>query len=111
MVPFLCRNNNIRVGFGDICPGKTDLVGGIFLTILPLLGLGFFCGPILTMASSWKSEVPGGVLALATVTLALGVSILTTVEKMSFVDAIHLSVITGKRERMVLFGLDVTFVG
>jgi hypothetical protein len=90
--------HGVSVGFGDICPGKTGLGGGIFLTILPLLGLGFFCGPVLSMASFWKNEVPGGVLSLATVTLVLGVSVLTTVEEMSLADAIHLSVITGRRE-------------
>lgn len=71
-------------------------MGGIFLTILPLLGLGFFCGPILSLASSWKSQVPGGVLSLAMLTLAFGVSMLTTVEEMSFAEAVQLSVITGK---------------
>lgn len=84
------------VGFGDICPGNfSDPLGDIFLLVLPLLGLGFFCGPILTMTSSWQSRVPGGVLSLGSLTLALGVSMLTVFEGMAFKDAIHLSIMTG----------------
>jgi hypothetical protein len=82
-------------GFGDICPGEPDLVGQTFLTILPLLGLGFFCGPILSMGSSWSGQVPGGLLSLFFLTLSLGISALTTFEGLSVYDAIHLSVITG----------------
>ena len=82
-------------GFGDICPGEPDLEGQIFLTILPLLGLGFFCGPILSMGSSWSGQVPGGLLSLAFLTLSLGISALTTFEGLSVYEAIHLSVITG----------------
>lgn len=84
------------VGFGDICPANPDTIGRIFLTILPLLGLGFFCGPILSMASSWTHQVPGGVLSLCAVTIAIGVSALTALEDMSVSDAIHLCIITGK---------------
>mmetsp|Transcript_19800 Transcript_19800/g.45165 ORF Transcript_19800/g.45165 Transcript_19800/m.45165 type:complete len:232 (+) Transcript_19800:169-864(+) len=84
------------VGFGDICPGNfSDPIGDVFLLVLPILGLGFFCGPILTMASFWQSRVPGGVLSLASLTLALGVSMLIVFEGMSTKDAIHLSIITG----------------
>jgi len=84
------------IGFGDICPGEfSDPMGDIFLLVLPLCGLGFFCGPILTIASFWQSQVPGGVLSLGSITLALGVSILTVLEGMSLKDAIHLSIITG----------------
>jgi Ion channel len=84
------------IGFGDICPANPDLMGRTFLTILPLLGLGFFCGPILNMSSSWTSQVPGGILSLAVVTIALGVSALTALEGMSISDAIHLTIITGE---------------
>jgi len=84
------------VGFGDICPGNfSDPLGDLFLLVLPLSGLGFFCGPILTMASSWQSRVPGGVLSLGSLTLALGVSMLTVFEGMELKDAIHLSIMTG----------------
>jgi len=84
------------VGFGDICPGNfSNPLGNIFLLVLPTMGLGFFCGPILTMASSWQSRVPGGVLSLGSVTLALGISMLTVIEDMELKDAIHLSFETG----------------
>ena len=85
-----------RIGFGDICPADHDIVGRIFLTILPFLGLGFFCGPILDMTSTWQRQVPGGVFALGAFTLAMGVSMLTVVENMSYSEAIHLCVITGE---------------
>jgi hypothetical protein len=75
-------------------------LGRIFLTVLPVLGLGFFCGPLLDLASLWKNQVPGGVLALGSFTLALGVSMLTIVEGMSYSEAVHLCVITGK---MIVF--------
>jgi len=83
------------VGFGDICPGETDIVGRIFLTVLPLFGLGFFCGPIMDLASSWQSIVPGGAFSVGSLTLMMGVSMLTTVEELSYSEAIHLCVITG----------------
>ena len=85
-----------RVGFGDICPGETDLTGRIFLTVLPILGLGFFCGPLLDLAGSWQNQIPGGVFALGSFTIALGVSMLTVLEGMSYSEAIHLCVITGE---------------
>ena len=85
------------VGFGDICPGDfSNPLGNVFLLVLPIMGLGFFCGPILTMASSWQNRVPGGVLSLGSVTLALGVSMLTVLEGMELKDAIHLSFETGE---------------
>lgn len=84
------------IGFGDICPGNfSHSLGNIFLLTLPILGLGFFCGPILTLASSWQSRVPGGVLSLGSFTLALGVSMLTVIEGMELKDAIHLTFETG----------------
>lgn len=84
-----------RIGFGDICPGETDIVGQIFLTLPPLFGLGFFCGPILELASSWQNQIPGGVLSVGSVTLAIGVSVLTALEGYSISEAIHLCVMTG----------------
>eukprot|EP00531_Pseudo-nitzschia_arenysensis_P013252 CAMPEP_0116156346 /NCGR_PEP_ID=MMETSP0329-20121206/22784_1 /TAXON_ID=697910 /ORGANISM="Pseudo-nitzschia arenysensis, Strain B593" /LENGTH=195 /DNA_ID=CAMNT_0003653425 /DNA_START=16 /DNA_END=600 /DNA_ORIENTATION=+ len=84
------------VGFGDICPGDfSDPLGDLFLLVLPILGLGFFCGPILTLASSWQKRIPGGAVSLGSVTLALGVSALTVFEGLELKDAIHLSIITG----------------
>ena len=70
-------------------------MGDIFLLVLPLSGLGFFCGPILTMASLWQSRVAGGSLSLGSMALLLGVSLLTVFEGMSLKDAVHLSIITG----------------
>ena len=84
-----------RIGFGDICPGDTGTFGRMFLTILPMVGLGFFCGPFLELASSWKDQVPGGLTALSSLTLALGVWLFSVLEGMSYSKAIHLSVITG----------------
>jgi hypothetical protein len=83
------------VGFGDICPSSPDFYGRVFLTVLALLGLGFFCGPILSMTSLWQTQVPGGVASLFLVTLAVGISTLSQLENMSMSDAIHLTVITG----------------
>jgi hypothetical protein len=83
------------IGFGDICPAHPGLMGRLVLTILPLLGLGFFCGPILSTSSLWTNQVPGGVLSLGAVTIALGVSALTALEGMPISDAIHLTIITG----------------
>jgi hypothetical protein len=94
--------HDYRIGFGDICPGETDVVGRIFLTLLPFLGLGFFCGPLLDMASSWQTQVPGGLLALGSFTLALGVSMLTVVEGFSYSEAVHLCVITGKSSLILM---------
>ena len=88
----------VEFRFGDICPGETDVVGRIFLTILPLFGLGFFCGPIMDLASSWQNMVPGGALSVGTLTLMMGVSMLTTVEELSYSEAVHLCVITGESE-------------
>mmetsp|Transcript_23345 Transcript_23345/g.57446 ORF Transcript_23345/g.57446 Transcript_23345/m.57446 type:complete len:155 (-) Transcript_23345:47-511(-) len=72
-----------------------DIVGRIFLTILPLFGLGFFCGPIMDLASSWQTMVPGGAFSVGSLTLMMGVSMLTTVEELSYSEAVHLCVITG----------------
>ena len=65
------------------------------MTVLPLLGLGFFCGPLLDLTSTWQNQVPGGVLALSTLTLAMGISMLTVLENLSYTDATHLCIITG----------------
>lgn len=67
--------------------------------VLPLLGLGFFCGPLLELSSSWKHQVPGGLITLMTVTIALGVLVFTFLEAFSYTDAIELCVITGKQQQ------------
>ena len=48
------------------------------------------------MASSWQSHVPGGVVYLGSLALALGVLMLTLFERMELKDAIHLSIMTGR---------------
>eukprot|EP00521_Asterionellopsis_glacialis_P005982 CAMPEP_0195273042 /NCGR_PEP_ID=MMETSP0706-20130129/16200_1 /TAXON_ID=33640 /ORGANISM="Asterionellopsis glacialis, Strain CCMP134" /LENGTH=215 /DNA_ID=CAMNT_0040329409 /DNA_START=21 /DNA_END=668 /DNA_ORIENTATION=- len=83
------------VGFGDICPTtKINHVGQLFVISLALAGLGMFCGPILTLTSTWKHQIPGGLLTLATVTLALGVLLFTTTEHITQFEALYLSIIT-----------------
>jgi hypothetical protein len=76
---FYCSSITLTtVGYGDICPGPdTSLEGKVFLIALSFLGLGFFCGPVMDFASSWHSEVPGGPLGLAAVTLGLAVALFT----------------------------------
>ena len=84
------------VGFGEICPGDfSNPIGDLFLVVLPLLGLGFFSGPILTMASLWQRQVPGGAISIGTLILAVGVSALTVLEEIEFKDAIHMTIHTG----------------
>jgi hypothetical protein len=68
-----------------------------------MVGLGFFCGPLLALASSWKQQVPGGITAVGSVTLGLGVLIFTMIEGMSPSDAVHLSIITGMSKQGSLF--------
>lgn len=97
IISFYCTIMTLTtVGYGDVCPGDiSNSIGHIFLLVLPLFGLGFFCGPVLSLASSWQSQVGIGVLSLGVLTLALGVSILIVLEGMSLQDAIHLSIISG----------------
>jgi Ion channel len=73
---------HFRVGYGDICPG-TDVTieGRIFLILLALGSLGFFCGPVLDLASSWHKKLPGGgPLSVVLVVVALGVAIYSYLE-------------------------------
>lgn len=84
------------VGFGEICPGDfSNPIGDLFLIVLPLLGLGFFSGPILTMASLWQRQVPGGLLSIGSLIFVTGVSALTVLEGIELKDAIHLTIHTG----------------
>lgn len=57
--------------------------------------LGFFSGPLLTLTSSWSNQVPGGFLALASVTVGLGVALFTRLEGVSESEAAYASVVTG----------------
>jgi hypothetical protein len=84
-----------RVGYGDVCPGQLGWEGRIFLVVYALGCIGFFCGPVLEILSStWRSHLPGGVLALASFVLAAGVAIFTW-EGYSQSEALYASVIVG----------------
>lgn len=63
--------------------------------IVSFVGLGMFCGPVLTLGASWSLNVPGGMMSLTVVTIALGVAIFTYVEGLSEQDAAYMSFITG----------------
>jgi uncharacterized membrane protein (GlpM family) len=65
------------------------------LTILAMTGIGFFCGPMLSVASQWKNQVPGGIVPLATMTFAMGMSMFTALEGMTYSEAFHLCIVTG----------------
>lgn len=54
-----------------------------------------FCGPVMDLAASWSSKVPGGMLALTALTIAIGVVLFTRLEEMSETDAAYMSFITG----------------
>lgn len=58
-------------------------------------GLGMFCGPFMDLAATWSTKVPGGLLLLTAVTIAIGVVLFTYIEEMSQVDAAYMSFITG----------------
>ena len=108
------------VGYGDICPGDIDEKGKVFLVLLSFAGLGFFCGPVMDFAASWKDSVPvrapvplstprrrgrqltpsftlrqGGVPGVAAATVGLGVALFTQLEGWEPLDAAYYSVITG----------------
>jgi hypothetical protein len=88
--------NIATVGYGDICPAKNlSVLGKTFIVGLSLTGLGFFCGPIVELASSWQTHVPGGIVALLSFTIALGVLLFTSLENMNQLEAAYFSVITG----------------
>lgn len=47
------------------------------------------------LASSWKHQVPGGIFAVASMTLLLGVMLFTTLEDLTHLEAAYFSVIAG----------------
>ena len=63
--------------------------------IMSFIGLGMFCGPVMDLAAQWSKSVPGGMVALTTVTIAFGVVLFTHIEDMDQVDAAYMSFITG----------------
>mgnify|MGYP003954525673 CR=1 FL=1 len=83
------------VGYGDICPAAPALEGKVFLIALSFAGLGFFCGPIMDLTSSWSNSVPGGKLGVVVATLGLGVAMFTKLEGWAPMDAVYYSTITG----------------
>lgn len=83
------------VGYGDICPSEPGIEGKLFLIVLSFTGLGFFCGPIMDLASSWSNNVPGGKLGVVLATVGLGVAMFTKIEGWEPLDAAYYSTITG----------------
>jgi Ion channel len=98
-IPYLSICKKIyfsRIGYGDICPGNLSSYGKLFLVVFVLCGMGMFCGPVMDITSSWRTQVPyGGVIVLSSVVLALGVIIFTSIEGVSNTDALYASIITG----------------
>ena len=89
-------NYKYSVGYGDICPGKLSLLGKIFLVLFSMASLGTFCGPVMDLASSWRSQVPGSLFVVAGLVLGTGVVVFSVIEGLSQSEAIYASVITGK---------------
>jgi len=90
---------NVASGYaqqGDICPGQLEPISKLFLVVFALSCLGFFCGPMLDLASSWKNHVPtGGFVILASLTIGAGVTLFTTFEGTSQSEAVYASIIAG----------------
>lgn len=80
---------------GDICPGTLEPISKLFLVLYAVFGMGFFCGPMLEFASSWRHKE---LITAATVALGLGVSLFTAFEGSTQSEALYASVITGRRE-------------
>lgn len=74
----------------------------MFLIFYAFCCLGAFCGPVMDLASTWQRQMPGGFATLASMVLALGASIFTSLEGLSQSEAIYASVVTGES---VLLGL------
>jgi hypothetical protein len=70
--------------------------GKAFLAVYLYAGLGLFCGPIMSNASSWSRSFPGGLTSLASFTIAAGSMIFTSLEDLSRMEAIYASIIAGK---------------
>ena len=92
--PFI-NDSQHSVGFGDICPGNTDVVGKVFLLVFSFASLGFFCGPVVQLGAAWRHAIPGGLPVLGSFVLTLGVTVFTMAEGLDQFEAIYASVITG----------------
>ena len=55
-----------------------------------------FCGPIMSLASAWKSQIPGGIVSLSAFTVAVGATIFSYVEGVEYAEAIYASIIAGE---------------
>jgi purine-cytosine permease-like protein len=88
------RTNFKRIGYGEVCPGKLEPISRVFLLLYTFVCLGFFT-TTMSLTSSWKHLVPGGKLALASVTLGLGMTLFTALEGLSQLEAAYASIITG----------------
>ena len=99
MNSFLMRQillSSFSIGYGDICPSqKLSYLGRLFIVLLSLCGLGMFCGPVMTLASSWTKRIPGGALGPGLFVFALGMLLFTQIEEMEMSRAAYLTVITG----------------
>lgn len=73
------------------------------MSILGMTGIGFFCGPMLSVASQWKYQVPGGIVPLATMTFGVGMSMFTALDGMTYREAFHLCIVTGMYHFQNLF--------
>mmetsp|Transcript_3563 Transcript_3563/g.6328 ORF Transcript_3563/g.6328 Transcript_3563/m.6328 type:complete len:196 (+) Transcript_3563:81-668(+) len=93
------------VGYGDICPATKSPEMKMFTVSLALLALGFFCGPVMDLTSSWKDFLHNqgavgwqyrlGVASVLLVTLATGAVLFTTIEGWPVSEALYFSMITG----------------
>lgn len=84
------------VGYGDICPSEDcPIEGKFFIVFISFIGLGLFCGPLLSVTSSWRHSIPGGMVSLTSVTLAMGTCLFSMTEQVSTLEALYASIITG----------------
>jgi hypothetical protein len=68
----------------------------LFIVLFVFSGLGFFCGPLLELTSSWINYVPGGMVTLVSLTIGAGVSLFSNLEGLPQSDAIYASFVVGK---------------
>ena len=85
------------IGYGDICPGNAGTLGKLFVMTLAGAGMGFFCGPLLQLGGAWRHAIPGGLPALASFVIGMGIVIFVSVEGLDHLDAVYASIVTGKR--------------
>lgn len=81
------------------------MYGKAFIIVIAFAGLGMFCGPVMDLAASWSASIPGGIVAVATLTIAIGVVLFTSLEQsMTQTDAAYMSVIAGTSIGYVIVG-------